>query len=616
MTKLTIDGAEYSVPSTPAGDVALTGIEFNVAGSDEVHRAPIPVMGLGSGPVELPGSGLKIFPLDPTTLPPHITQVRTADGRTVGTSVDGQIKFEVRAKSAWTPVEQSLPPPDQPPKTGGVFKQYSNGSSSQLGPFLSDDLSWMDTDPEDILTRAPPMPFGTFESLSKAVLDVVELGSGGAALPQRRYTITLVGNDNEGARHTIERTWQQVHNLVDAIRTNGDPGTDSLKPLEPSESDNERRRLLKVSEALSEVLKKHPTAVELHAFLGWGVRGEEEECTVHELRERKLEVVNARQTARTCKETADKRIADAESVRAAEEEHRPVRETLQVLKMSELRKRAISAGIKEDTLEEYYDLDQPKVAIVDAILDAWQDPRRLTRMLMQNGDKPKAVLVSGTGIAWVDGVYFQAGLHHGFTYYKNKDEMILCREDSAHGDCNFPWKIQRERGTAECSAYLDKWSMYSRVPFGGAYWWCNVPQDPMQRSAVQWVVRYTTITALRDDADVHPEAATLFPDFFCMTLMDTPPKKKIDDSWARADKFLTPSTLHDALEPVQFDPPVTPPNDYSVQQTGGLIAPIMFPKVDKWGELSLDEACRLAKTALAEGHGIISLAEGLQHVAG
>ena len=375
-------------------------------------------------------------------------------------------------------------------------------------------------------------------------------------------------------------------------------------------------RLLKVYEALTEVLKKHPIAVELHAFLGWGVRGEEEECTVHELRQRKLEMVNARQTARTCKEAMEKRIADAESVATAGEGHMPVRETLQVLKMSELRKRAISAGIKDDTLEEYYDLDQPKVAIVDAILEAWEDPRRLSRMFLQDADKPKAVLVSGTGIAWADGVYFQAGLHGIFPYYKNKDEMILCRDDPAEGDCNFPWKIQRKLGAKECSAYLDKWTLYSRAPAVGAHWWCNVPQLSTQPSAAQWAVRYTTITALRDDADVHPEAATLFPDFSCMPELDRERRRKIDESWARADKFLTPSTLRDALEPVQFGAPTAPPNDYCAPQTGCLVAPNMFPKDDKWGELSLDDACRLAKTALAEGHGIISLAEGLQHVAG
>lgn len=623
MTRLRLDGEEYSVPSTPGGAIPITGIQYQVAGSNEVHCVPIPAT--GSGAVELPG-GLEVF-LDPASLPPNITQVRTADGRTVGGAFrnDGKmtlddVKDDTKIKSAWMPVEKSLPPQDQPPKLGGIFKQYSNGVSSQLGPFLSDDLSWMDTDPNDVLTRAPPIPFGTFESLSKAVVDVDEVGGGGGALILRRYKITLY--NSEGQRHTIERTWQQVHFLVDAVRTSGDPGTEDLKRLEPSESDNERRlavRVLKVSEALYGVLKKYPTAVELHAFLGWGAQGEDEVGTVHELRRRKFDVVNARLTAKKCKETMDKRVADAESVAADEEEHMPVRETLQVLKMSELRKRAISVGINERTLEEYYDLDQPKVAIVDAILEAWEDPRRLTRVFLQDANKPKAVLVSGTGMAWVDGVYFQVGVHGSFPYYQNKDEMILCGGKSAEGESAFPWKIQRERGAAECFAYLDRCTDMSGVPVGGAYWWCNVPQLPNQRLAVQWVVRYATITALRDDAGEYAEAAALFPDFFRVPKLGSERQQEtaqIDDRWAHADKFLTPSTLRDAPEPVQFGAPVLPFNDYTVPQTGGLIAPNMFPKSEKWGELSLDEACRLAKAALTEGHGIISLAEGLQLVAG
>lgn len=565
------------------------------------------------------------------------------------------------------PLDQSVHPlQDHPPKLGAYFKLYSNGTSSQLGPFLSSDLSWMDTAPEDVLTRAPPMPFGTFESLSNAALDIVEVAGGGAPLPQRRYTIILAGKDSRGYHWQtalkIERSWYQIYNLVEAVRTNGDPGAENLKGLEPSESVDEKRmavRLLKLSEALGAVIQKHPTAVELHAFLGWGVRGEEEVCTVDGLRQRQLEMIDARQTARTCKEAREKRLADAQAVAADHQGNLPVRETLQVLKMSELRKRAIAVGIKEDKLEEYYDLDQPKVAIVDAIMEAWEDPQRLTRTYLLDARRPVAVLVSGTGIAWVDGVYFQVDFHKGFPYYKNKDGTNLCRCVDWSWPSKTAWYFQRVLGAASCSAYLDRWDNRNEVPLGALHWWCIPAPSVRPDSATdcevtanhrsRWAVRHVTISALCDDANAHAREATLFPEFFRVPQMGNAREQKaahcsthsrlsytdgyaVDAIWAHTGKFLSPSPLHDAVEPVQFEPPISPPNDYAAPQSGGLIPANMLmdecrdvdghglsgeadPSDEKWGELTLDEACRLAESALAHAEGLISLEEGLAVVA-
>lgn len=531
------------------------------------------------------------------------------------------------------------PPAEQPPQEGGCYHRYRDGVSSQLGPFLSDKASGMNVTPGDPLLRAPPLPFETFEGLSNAVMDIVELDDSPGALSSRRYTITLARTDHQGCAdiataHQIQRTWLQVHDLAEAMHTSGDLGAEDLKGLASSEVGDEMLRsntavrLLKLREVLKALLRKHPAAVELHAFLGWGPAGEAEKCTLSDLRQRRSNLIQTRAKAMRCKEAMEKRLVDAQAAAANAEG----REQLQVLKMAELRKRAISAGINEDKLEDYYDLDQPKAAIVDAILKAWQDPQRILRLFSRDVSHPVALLVAGSGMAYVDGVYFQSGCNGTYPYYQNADRTSLCRTQDVKDSSNFSWKLQRTVGGDACSAYLHRYDAGTAPPIGEHPWWCcsRCTSTAFQGGKL-WQVRPVTITALSDDAQVNSGAATLFPECFrvpdpvCMPEQDLP----FQDLWTRSYKFLTPSLLHSqgsAHVSVQFPPPAEPPNCYAVPLVGRLVPPSMLCSENadepghlapdcledgKWPKLTLDAACRLARNSFVQCQGLVSLTEAL-----
>ena len=403
----------------------------------------------------------------------------------------------------------------------------------QLGPYLSGQSGLNNG---EALVRAPPYPFvdpadptaaGGFGVLSRAVIGLEFIGAGAGAgaaaaaacvgsnmevsldltplneivceikLNRSKRGSETSAEDND---HVLRKTGRQIADLNVAIQASGEPNALVLRDLDDmgggygTEYQNSmaaKQEMLR--DCVAAIIKGFPTAPELHAFLGWGPNGESETGTLVELKQRRVDLYKALTVARECQVNAVTRytVASDAAAHAAEGAGQKGRQQLTRLKMSELRKRATASGIEAEQLAQFYDLDEPKAAIVDAIVKGWvRDPPSINRIFIKQPFRPLAVLVTGSRVAAVNGVYIQAGTYDGswesFPYYNNGDRMILNWVDHDRRDNEpiCPWRFQRTPGVRNTTAF-SKWDGHLAakhgLPIGSKRWWFYKP-DPNENA--------------------------------------------------------------------------------------------------------------------------------------
>ena len=514
------------------------------------------------------------------------------------------------------------PPGEDPAPANGYAIEWQKGNPSmQLGPYLSGQFeSGMKAG--EALVRAPPYPFvdagdptaaGGFGVLSRSVvgLDFINLpgrtDQDSVPLAEIVCEIKLEtalnppdmsDEENEDSAHVLRKTVRQIADLNVAIQASGEPNALVLRdldvvchgPFSTIAKDiivGPMQQMLR--DCVAAIVKEFPTAPELYAFLGWGPNGEGEVGTLEDLKQRRLDLYKALSVARNCEIEATRRYFEAFAAARAAEDPKE-RQKLTRLKMSELRKRASACGFSEDKLAEFYDLDEPKAAIVDAIVKTWvQEPESKNRLFIKQPFRPLAFLVTGSRVAAVNGVYVQAGTYgskdtpfgsrESFPHYNNGDRMMLTWVDSDRRDLEpfCTWRFQRTPGVRNTTAFC-KWEGHKEakygLPIGIKRWWFykpnpNEPADSyikdteryeaagVPKITSRWRYRRIEIIPLRDDAAEHPTAAALFPDAFRLPVgcqVELPPKPPPDEASSDGEDDPDSDPDDDITPPVQHDP--------------------------------------------------------------
>ena len=371
---------------------------------------------------------------------------------------------------------------------------FGEGSTVQLGPFLGGGLPGLaDGQP---LVRRPPPPFRTFERLSNCAVTVTvgraagqaAEGDGPDATAQVCFEISVsnsVESSDESGKGgpcvTLHKTALQVHHLREALVGSGEEGADRLPALsgEPAGMTGNTEHQQELEQLLQTTLRAHADTVEVHAFMGWGPKGKKEPGDLASLRQRRRELTRLLRIAKEKQTAAQSHVLRELEASGHQTIWRSIgnrirhRTHMQQLKMRALRKIALAVGLSDEQLETYYDLEEPKHEIAEAVLENFNTPQHMSHLFVKDRERPKVLLVSGHGKAFGNGVFVQGGVRQSFPYYNNGDRIVLSyvTEDGPHLPLN-AWKMQREPGGKACVAYL-RWKGRG-VPLGLHPWTCFV----------------------------------------------------------------------------------------------------------------------------------------------